>query len=562
MNWQHKIIGCAVAMVALAALSAAPARGQEKQAQELPDYWQQDWDMKPTPRRGPNEGGGPYDRFVIWGATVIDGTGAPPYGPMNIVVEGDNIVDIERANPKKRPEKADRVIDARGMYVTPGFIDTHDHIGGKKIDYDASYTYKLWLGHGITTVKGVPFGDLEWSLKQQELSAEHKIVAPRLIVCTNPGAGDEWKDREANTPKAIRDWVEYAKDKGVQCLGEIGARDPAIMAALMSAANKAGIETMDHLDQKGVARMTAADAVKLGLDEVTHFYGIFESMLDKHTIQDWPLDYNYYNEYDRFSRVARLWNQSAKPESKQWQDLIKLFLSHDTILSPTMTIYLAGRDPMAARNRDWHEEYTLPSLWKYFQPNPENHGSYFYNWTSADEAAWHKFYIKWQQFLYDYNQAGGRITVGEDTSFIYQLAGFGYIQELKLLQEAGLTPFEILRSATLYGAESIFEPDEPNGEPIKYGVIREGKKADLLVFTHNPLKDFNLLYGTGALRLDKKTGKTHRVRALKYTIADGIVYDSQKLLGDVRHMVDEAERKAGWKVNIPVLSPPEAGSSM
>src|SRR5699024_5797574 len=113
-----------------------------------------------------------------------------------------------------------------------------------------------------------------------------------------------------------------------------------------------------------------------------------------------------------------------------------------------------------------------------------------------DEAAWQNFYNVWMQFVDDYNDAGGRITVGADDSFIYQIFGFGYIQELKLLQEAGLTPFEILRSATLYGAESIFEPREPNGEPIKYGIIREGLKADLLVFTQNPLKDFNLIYGT------------------------------------------------------------------
>lgn len=544
MNWTKKLFLATAAIFTVFALAGPMA------AQDKPSYWKDDWRMTPTDQRGPNEGGGPYTSLIIWGATIIDGTGAPPNGPRNIVIENGKIVGIRRSNPDKKPEGADRVIDARGMYVTPGFIDVHEHIGGSKIDYNASYAYKLWLGHGITTVKGVGFGDLEWSFKQQELSAANKIVAPRLIVCDSPGAGDEWRDRDINTPEDMIEYVHYAKKKGIQCFGEIGALDPAMAEALYTTANEVGIETMDHLDQMGVARMTAEKAVSLGLDEITHYYGLLESMLDEHTIQNWPLDYNYSDEYDRFSRVARLWNQIAEPGGKEWQDLINLFLEHDTILSPTFTIYLAGRNVMSAAHAIWHEDYTLPSLWNYFQPNPNNHGSYFFHWTSADEAAWQNFYNVWMRFVKDYNDAGGRVTVGADDSFIYQVFGFGYIQELKLLQEAGLTPFEILRSATLYGAESIFEPLEPSGEPIQYGIIRKGLSADILVFTENPLKDFNLIYGTGALRLDEETGEVVRKQALKYTIKAGVVYDSQQLLKDVRQMVKDAEQRSGTEVDI------------
>lgn len=512
--------------------------------------------MKPTPPRGPGDGGGPYHRLVIWGANVIDGAGSPPFGPVNIVVEDNRIVDIARADPDQRPQDADRVIDARGQYVTPGFIDVHDHIGDKKVDDDASYAYKLWLGHGITTVKGVPFGELDWSLQQSKLSAENKIVAPRLVVCSGwPGGVD--------TPDEARAWVQRMHKAGVNCLGEMFSMYPDLEAAIEQEAGKLHMWTQSHLSQDHVARMSAADAVKLGLDEVTHFYGIFESMLDGHTVQDFPVGYNYYDEYDRFSRVGRLWNQSARPGSEKWQDLIKLFLAHDTVLSPTMTIYLASRNPMAARNADWMSEYVLPSLWKFFEPNPKSHGSYFYHWTSADEAAWHQFYVKWMKFIKDYNDAGGRITVGADTAFIYQVYGFGYIQELKLLQEAGLTPLEILRAATLNGAETIFMPRKSWGKPVEYGIVRKGTKADLLVFTENPLSDFNLLYGTGALRLDANTGKAHRVRALKFTIKDGVVYDSRKLLAEVRAMVEAAKQKAGPEVKakmpyIPLEEPSES----
>jgi imidazolonepropionase-like amidohydrolase len=494
--------------------------------------------MKVTPPRGPQVGGGPYDKLVIGGATVIDGTGAPPAGPLDIQISGGTITKISRSDLEHQPQGA-RVIDARGEFVTPGFISVHEHIGGEKVDYDASYAYKLWLGHGITAVKGVPFGPTPWSLEQARLSEENKIVAPRLIVCTAEGADGN------NTPAQAKAWVEGLKKQGVNCIAELPTLDPEIEAAVLKTADEQHIWVESHLSQIRVARMTAVDAVKLGLDEVTHFYGIFESMLDQHSIQNWPLDYNYYDEYDRFSRVGRLWNQSASRGSDKWNEVLKVFLDHKTVLSPTMTIYLASRDPMAARNADWMSEYVLPSLWKYFEPNPKSHGSYFYHWTTEDEVAWRHFYTKWMSFLKDYNDAGGRIAVGADTSFIYQVFGFGYIQELKLLQEAGLTPFEILRSATLYGAEAIFAPEKPWGKPIEYGIVREGLKADLLVFTRNPLTDFSLIYGTGALRRDAKTGAVSRETILQYTIKDGIVYDSQKLLGEVRAMVAAAKEAAG-----------------
>ncbi|HEX6983481.1 MAG TPA: amidohydrolase [Balneolaceae bacterium] len=536
MNWKHRILISATAILTFLALTSSAT------AQEKPDYWQEDWEKEPTSQRGPNEGGGPYNRLIIRGATVIDGSGAPPVGPMDIIIEGDEIVSIQRTDPDEEPEDAARVIDASGMYVTPGFVNVHVHTGGEKIGYQPSYVYKLWLAHGITTARGVGFGDFEWSLKQRELSAANEIVAPRMVVCARPGSGDEWQNREIRTPKDAREWVSYAKEKGADCL-KLGAMDPNIMDAVVDQANSVGLATVAHLDQMGVGRMTAHRASQMGLDEMTHYYGLLESLLDEHTIQEWPVDYNYSNEYHRFSRVARLWNQIHEPGSEEWQQLIDDFLKDDFIISPTMTIYLAGRNVMSARNADWHKEYTLPSQWAFYQPSPTSHGSYFWNWTSADEAAWQNFYNVWMQFLDDYNDAGGRLTVGADAGFIYQLYGFGYIQEMKLLQEAGLTPFEVLRSATLYGAQSIFEPQEPEGEPIKYGLIRAGMKADLLVMTHNPLKDFNLLYATGAMRRNEETGEIERVRALKYTIKDGIVYDAQKLREDIKQMVDQAEQQ-------------------
>ena len=64
-----------------------------------------------------------------------------------------------------------------------------------------------------------------------------------------------------------------------------------------------------------------------------------------------------------------------------------------------------------------------------------SHGSYLFNWTTWDEVAWKNFYRVWMSFLNDYKNKGGRVTVSDDASFIYNLWGFGYIEEMELLQE-------------------------------------------------------------------------------------------------------------------------------
>ena len=144
---------------------------------------------------------------------------------------------------------------------------------------------------------------------------------------------------------------------------------------------------------------------------MTHFYGLFESMYENNDIQTWPIDMNYNDEQNRFCQVARQWNM-VKPRGEKLNALLEEFLELDYFLNPTMAIYSAGRDVMRARNADWHERYTLPTLMDYFQPSRENHGAYWFYWTTHDEVAWKKFYQVWMRFLNDYKNMGGKVTVG------------------------------------------------------------------------------------------------------------------------------------------------------
>lgn len=495
--------------------------------------------VQPGPDR--IRGEGPFERLIIRGATLIDGTGGMPRGPVDIVIEENKIVDIVGVGTPKlpiqdtnRPSGATKEIQADGKYVMPGIIDLHIHTGSKTKAPEAEYVYKLWLSHGITTVRGVPSGDLEWSLSEKKRSAQNKIAAPRMISFHRPGSGKEWEKRKIITPSDAREWVQYAHKKGVDGL-KLGSYRPAVMKALLDEANKLGMGSTAHLAQTGVAQMNALDAARLGLTGMTHFYGLFEAMYENNDIQPWPIDMNYNNEQHRFGQVARQWNM-VKPGGKKWNELLDEFLKLDYFLNPTMAIYSAGRDVMRARNADWHKKFTLPSLMDYFQPSRENHGAYWFYWTTHDEVAWKKFYQVWMQFLNDYKNRGGKVTVGSDAGFIYQTYGFTTIQEMEMLQEAGFHPLEVIRASTLHGAEEIFYPLK---KPIEYGVIREGLLADLIIIDENPLENLKVLYGTGAVKLNDENKKVERIGGVNYTIKDGIVYDAKALLDDVAQMVEK-----------------------
>lgn len=506
--------------------------------------------VKGAPDRKAGEGEGPFNRLVIRGATLIDGTGAPARGPVDIVVENNKILEIVDVgtpyvaiNPADRPAKGTKEIDASGSYVLPGFINLHVHVGDVPKAPEAEYAYKLWMGHGITTIRGVPAGPLNWVENEKKRSAENKIVAPRIINFQVPGSGEDWKGGPVYTPAKAREWVAWASTKGVEGI-KIFDLDPEVMAAAIDECHKRKMGSVAHLAQTMVGRVNAKDACLMGLDNLTHFYGLFESLYKDEDIQHWPRNLNYSNEQDRFSQVAYQWDKIYPRGSKQWNDLINLFLEHKFIIDPTMTAYLAGRDVMRERTADWQSRYVLPSLADYYTPNRLNHGSYFYNWTTWEEVAWKNFYNVWMSFLNDYKNAGGRVTVSDDASFIYNLYGVGVIEEMELLQEAGFHPLEVIRGATLHAAQAIFEP---KGESIKYGIVKPGMLADLLVIDENPIENLKVLYGTGFPRLNDQTGKVERVGGVKYTIKDGIIYDAKQLLKDVEGMVEKQRIERGMK---------------
>ena len=490
-------------------------------------------------------GEGPFDQLIIRGVTLINGDGSPPRGPVDIVVENNIIVAIQvvgypgvEIEEKNRPKlkKDGKELDASGMYLLPGFVDMHGHIGGKSQGANSSYVFKLWMAHGITTVRQ-PSGINAKQLKL--LSSKNKIVAPRIFDYVGFGSGSK---KPISTPEMAREWVRKNAKNGADGIKFFGS-EPEIMTAALDENKKLGLGSACHHAQLSVARWNVLHSARAGLTSMEHWYGLPEALFDDKTVQNYPLDYNYQNEQHRFEEAGKLWEQAAKPYSTHWNNVMNELLELDFTLDPTFNIYEASRDLHRARRAEWHETYTLPSLWKFYEPSKISHGSYWHYWGTEQEVAWKNNFQLWMTFINEYKNRGGRVTAGSDSGFIYQLYGFAYIRELELLREAGFHPLEVIRSATLNGAEAL-------GWDDKIGSIQIGKLADFVIVEENPLQNLKVLYGTGAIKLTE-SNEVVRVGGVKYTIKDGVIYDAKKLLLDVKQMVDAQKEEKNWILKQP-----------
>ena len=509
----------------------------------------------PIPRR--DEGEGPWERLILRGVNVIDGTGAPTRGPMDVVIENDRIVAIASVgaphlaiDPEDRPPlDGGHEIDLSGMYLLPGFIDTHLHIhhmgSGQKVP--SEYVLKLWLAHGVTSGRTVGYdGTLAEEMSIKRLLDENEITGPRIHIYPFFGA------EEAGpivTPEDARERVRFIKRAGGAGVKFITAPEEILWAAL-DEAEKQGLDSTMHHAQLSVTQANVLTTSAHGLRSMEHWYGLPEALFVDRLIQHYPLDYNYNNEQHRFAEAGRLWQQAAKPGSERWNEVMETLLERDFALSPTFTSYVTSRDFMRISRAPWHEVYTLPSLWDWFRPNRDAHGSYWFDWTIEEEIDWKENLRLWMRFVNEYKNRGGRVTTGSDSGYIYNLYGFSYITELALLREAGFSPLEVIHSATLQGARQL-------GIDGDVGSIQVGKKADFVVVAENPLANLYVLRGTGVIRLNDETRKVERVGGIRYTIKDGIVYDAKALLEEVAATVRAEKERLGIGPGImPIANAP------
>ena len=220
----------------------------------------------PDPAPNRYRGEGPFDRLIIKDVMLISGEGAPPRGPVTIVVANDRIESIVGSAPDIANAE---IIEGNGMYALPGFIDAHTHIGtaGQGLTGPITppeYVFKLWMAHGITTVREVGAGmGLDWTVAHRERSESGEITAPRLVVHSMFPGGS------ITTAAGAEAWVREVHSRGADGVKLRGATRAATQA-IYDTARELGMGTSNHHDQTSVYTTNVLDSARLGLDSMEH----------------------------------------------------------------------------------------------------------------------------------------------------------------------------------------------------------------------------------------------------------------------------------------------------
>ena len=490
---------------------------------------------------------GPYSKLVIINAMIIPGHGGPPYGPADIIIKNDRIDQIISYNgktgrdPKNKFPKANRVIDATGMYIMPGLIDLHAHIRGPELPLN--YVYNLKLAHGVTTMVNGSGRGWENALKQQKLSDQNKINAPRMFPIRDwgpsrsrdpghlPKASEIKKWHDTNPQNIMKLATSMIKEGAhVIRIGSL-AWNEELFGAVAKAIYKAGGITTVHLPPSDLSIVNAVKAAELGVTMLEHHYGYPESALGGR-VHPFPPDYNYMNEADRFRHAGSIWQIAS--DDILFGEVVDRLVASGVSMLPTMSTYEANRDLNRAMSSPWHKNFTHAKLIDWYFPNPKYHGTYHWNWTSKDEQIWSEMFQKWQKLIYEFHKRGGHLSYAVDDPYIWNTSGIGNVRELQLMQEAGLHPLEVIRSATRNSAITLRKPE--------LGLIQTGFIADLAIIDGNPLKNLHYLYAFGGVDFSEDIIKNRG--GVRWTIKSGIVFDNKKLISEVIEEVKKS--KENW----------------
>lgn len=471
-----------------------------------------------------------YARLAIRNAMIVDGNGTPASGPKDIIIENNTITAVVPFDPvasqggRRKRLPADVEIDAAGKYVLPGLINAHAHTQDERggIPQPFEYELKIWLACGITTVRDVG-SETKKTLDLRAKSERGEIAAPRFLIYPMFNSIQPMPSTPEQARARMREFKAMGAD-GVKFLGMYRN----IMEAAEDEGHKLGLPIAHHA---GVEETTAWDDIRFGTRSIEHWYGIPDAAIPDR-VQNFPSDFNYNNETDRFRYAGHLFRE-ADPE--RLKEVLAAMVKAHVAWDPTLDIYEASRDLQRAQNQPWFAEWLHPTLEEYFRPNPKNHGSYFLGWTSTDEVFWKENYRIWMAALRDFDRMGGLIGAGDDAGFIYQIYGFGLLRELELHQEAGFSSIKVIQHATGNNAQIL-------GIDNKTGRVRPGYAADLIVVNGNPLENLKVLYPTGVETI--KNGEQVHGGGIEWTIKDGFCYHVPTLSNEVRELVAKAKKSA------------------
>jgi len=433
---------------------------------------------------------------------IIDGTGAAPIEDQTIVITNGKITSIAPSS-SVRVESAAQILDLKGYTVLPGLVGMHDHMffpmGGSPPMYSDMGTSfpRLYLALGVTTIRTTgsvePYNDLEI----KKLIDSGRIVGPKMHV-TAPyleGAG-------AFTPVMhqltgaddARRMVSFWADQGATSFKAYMNITRDELRAAVEEAHKRGLKITGHLCSIGYR-----EAAEIGIDNLEH--GLLP---DSEFVPNKQADKCPGAAVNTSLRQLDINGDAVK-------ETIRTLVAKNVALTSTLPVFEAGA-PLTQTGIGAASAVMNPRVLSVMNTDARVRYLTARSRIAADSPT-PVLVRKSMDFERAFVAAGGLLMAGLDpTGNGGIVAGFGDLREVELLVEAGFTPLEAIKIATLNGARFL-------GEDAHIGSIVVGKQADLMIVKGNP------------------AAKISDIENVEIVFKDGVGYDSEKLIQSVQGLV-------------------------
>ena len=439
--------------------------------------------------------------LVLTGATVIAMNGAAPLEGQTIVVRGGTIVSVGPSAEADVPAGA-QVVDASGKFVIPGLWDMHVHTSREG---RARYFWPLFLAHGVTGVREM--GSYLDTLLYWRSELERDPLSGPRIVWSSPmfdGSPASWKHGiPLASPEQARVMVDSMQRLGFDFIKVYVRLQRDVYFAIAEQAKLRGMPFAGHLP----GRIELAEALRAGQRSLEHSDGIALACTPgASALLDSVFSTSDEGEREvRGRRFAQRMLDAFSPD--QCGEVLRSIAASGTWVVPTLAVvrgHAFVRD--TAMLRDRRIEFVPPALARRWLADAEEDAAE----DPAEELAFdEEMFRRGMRLVGAMHAAGVRILAGTDASdepFVY--AGSSLHDELELLVEGGLSPFDALAAATIRPAEYL-------GLSDSLGTVEPGRGADLVILDANPLLDIrNIRRVHAVVRGGRYIGPEERQRLL------------------------------------------------
>ncbi|MEJ0033705.1 MAG: amidohydrolase family protein [Bacteroidota bacterium] len=388
------------------------------------------------------------------------------------VIVKNGVITYVGDEKKAKPSKDAIRIDGKGKYLIPGLAEMHAHVPPNGDLDQAKDVLALFLANGVTTIRGMLGHPNHLQLRTMINSGE--VVGPHFYT-----TGPSFNGQSVKTPEHGAEMVREQKAAGYDYLKLHPGLTKVTFPAIANTANEVGIPFVGHVSFN-VGVWMAIDAGQSSIDHLDGFIEAITPGIDTLAEQQTGLFGSWVAYRADESKIPNLVSKLA--EKKIWivptQAIAERWQS-----SQPASVYLSAPEM----------KYMKPSELKGWE-NAKN--DYLNNQSYSKEKA--DALTKVRRHLILACQKGGvGILLGSDAPQIFNVPGFSAHHELKYLVDAGLSPYEALKTGTTNVATYL-------NKSASAGMIKTGYASDLVLLNGNPLKDITQTQAIAGVMIGKK----------------------------------------------------------